>query len=189
LSVVTFTVKDSVTKTPIPSAYALLTCTFPGGGTIPFDGHSDANGVVEIDVNGFVPVLYWSVEKSDYQKASGSGTPPSTVYLEPITPPATYTLTISTTDGGTTEPSPGSYTYPAETSVTVKAIPSSGYAFNHWELDGANVGATNPITVKMDRNHSLHAVFSAAPPRKPSTLPILVAIGVALIIGYLVAKS
>jgi uncharacterized repeat protein (TIGR02543 family) len=121
-------------------------------------------------------------------------------YPTPPTPPATYTLTISATDGGTTEPSPSSYTYPAGTTVTVKAIPNSGYTFNHWELDGANVGPTNPITITMDSNHNLHAVFSAAPtppptppPTKPSILPILAAIGVgALIIGglyYLVAKS
>jgi hypothetical protein len=87
LAVVTFTVKDSVSGTPVAGAYVSLICNFAGGGTIPYDGYSDANGVVSIDVNGNVPVLYWSVEKSGYKKAGGSGAPPSTVNLEPITPP------------------------------------------------------------------------------------------------------
>jgi hypothetical protein len=189
LAVVTFTVKDSVTGSPVSGAYALLICTFAGGGTVPYDGYSDANGVVSIDVNGNLPVLYWSVEKSGYKKAEGSGAPPSTVNLEPVTPPATYTLTISATSGGITDPSPGSYAYTAGASVTVTAVASSGYTFNHWELDGANVGAVNPITVVMDRDHGLHAVFSAVTP-KPSMLPILVAIGLGGLVigGYYLSK-
>jgi hypothetical protein len=185
LAVVTFTVKDSVTGSPVAGAYALLSCTVPGVGIVPFDGHSSTNGVVSININDATSVASWSVTKSGYRDVGGTGTPPATVYLEPVTPPATYTLTISATDGGTTDPSPGSYTYTAGTSVTVTATPSSGYTFNHWELDGANVGAANPITVVMDRDHSLHAVFSAVTP-KPSRLPILVAIGLgAIAIGGL----
>jgi hypothetical protein len=81
-------------------------------------------------------------------------------------PPATYDLTIMPAVGGTTDPAPGTYTYPEGTSVTVTAIPSSGYTFDHWELDGVNVGASNPITVTMDKDHNLNGVFSAIPPGK-----------------------
>jgi hypothetical protein len=87
MTVITFTVKDSITGTSVADAYVHLVCNFAGGGTIPYDGHSDANGVVSIDINRNTPVLYWSVEKSGYQKASGSGTPPSIVNLEPTTSP------------------------------------------------------------------------------------------------------
>jgi len=178
LAVVTFTVKDSVSRAPVAGAYALLSCVIPGVGIVPFDGYSNTNGVVSIDIDDATSVASWSVTKSGYRDAGGTGTPPATVNLEPVAPPATHTLTISATDGGTTDPSPGSYTYTAGASVTVTAVPSSGYTFNRWELDGANVGAANPIAVVMDRNHSLRAVFSAVtPPPKPSMLPILVAVG------------
>jgi len=77
--------------------------------------------------------------------------------------PAEYTLTISSTAGGTTDPPPGSHSYPADTVVWVTAYPVSGYRFVRWELDGVPK-TMNPIDVPVDRNHSLHAVFEAIPP-------------------------
>lgn len=71
------------------------------------------------------------------------------------------TLTITATGGGTTNPTPGSYSVAAGTSIRVTAIPNANYVLDHWELDGANIGATNPIDVYMDANHALHAVFAA----------------------------
>ncbi|MEM3700708.1 MAG: hypothetical protein QXL57_07590 [Candidatus Bathyarchaeia archaeon] len=70
-----------------------------------------------------------------------------------------YTLTITATVGGTTNPAPGTYTYSAGQTVQVRAIPSENYTFDHWELDGVNVGSTNPFSVLMNQNHNLKAVF------------------------------
>ncbi|MBS7281605.1 MAG: hypothetical protein KIH09_17465, partial [Candidatus Freyarchaeota archaeon] len=75
----------------------------------------------------------------------------------------TYTLTIIATEGGTTDPSPGTYTYPEGFLVHVRAIPKTGYIFSHWELDGINVGSITITTVIMNNNHVLRAVFAAAP--------------------------
>jgi hypothetical protein len=75
----------------------------------------------------------------------------------------TYTLTITTTAGGTTNPAPGTYTYTACSMVQVTAIPNSGYVFDHWELNGSNVGSANPYTVHMDSNYILKAYFVPAP--------------------------
>jgi len=72
----------------------------------------------------------------------------------------TYTLTITTTTGGTTNPAPGTYTYTAGTSVEVTAIPDAGYQLDHWVLDGSPVGSVSPISVLMDDNHTLEAVFA-----------------------------
>jgi len=85
-----------------------------------------------------------------------------TAYFE-VVPPTEYTLTINTTVGGTTDPTPGTYTYPEGTSVNVTAIPDSGYVFDHWVLDGAT-RTENPITVLMDSDHTLTAYFTTAPP-------------------------
>ncbi|MEM3628627.1 MAG: NosD domain-containing protein [Candidatus Bathyarchaeia archaeon] len=72
----------------------------------------------------------------------------------------TYNLTILTTVGGTTVPSPGTYPYTAGFTIRVRAISSSGYVFDYWELDGINAGSNNPVEVLMDSNHILRAVFT-----------------------------
>lgn len=82
-------------------------------------------------------------------------------------PPTTYSLTISTTTGGTTSPIPGTYNYAANSTIQVTAIPNVNYIFDHWELDTANVGSANPYTVLMDNNHNLKAVFAYSPPPPP----------------------
>jgi hypothetical protein len=61
---------------------------------------------------------------------------------------------------GTTEPPLGTYTYPKDTSVTAQAMPNPGYRFNHWTLDG-ETRTENPITVVMDKDHTLKAFFTA----------------------------
>lgn len=75
-----------------------------------------------------------------------------------------YVLTITTTSGGVTDPLPGTYDYPAGSSVQVTANPNQNYIFNHWELNNVNVGSTKSYTVLMDRNQTLKAVFSLASP-------------------------
>jgi parallel beta-helix repeat protein len=79
-------------------------------------------------------------------------------------PPPTYTLTITTTVGGTTDPAHGTYSYTVNSTVQVTAIPNIGYLFDYWELDSANVGSANPCSVYMDKDHTLKAVFSPIPP-------------------------
>jgi hypothetical protein len=74
-----------------------------------------------------------------------------------------YYLTVQTTPGGTTNPAPGTYPYPYNTTVPVQAIPNPGYAFDHWELDTVNVGSANPYSVTMDQNHTIKAFFKTIP--------------------------
>jgi len=79
-------------------------------------------------------------------------------------PPATYTLTITATVGGTTDPAPGTYSYTENSTVEVTAIPDAGYLFDYWELDGVNIGSANPFSVNINRDIILKAVFTAIPP-------------------------
>jgi len=69
-----------------------------------------------------------------------------------------YTLNITSTDGGTTDPPPGTYNYTSGTTVDVTAVPDIGYSFDYWLLDG-EVKTENPITITMDSNHTLEAYF------------------------------
>jgi len=117
---------------------------------------------------------YWDVDGS----SRGSGVNPITVVMDsPHTATAhytvqviTYTLIIETTTGGTTNPKPGTYTYAAGSTVQVTANPSSGYVFDHWELNGTNVGTATTYTVTMNANYVLKAFFKTAPP--PLTVSI-----------------
>jgi hypothetical protein len=77
--------------------------------------------------------------------------------------PITYTLTITSTAGGTTNPLPGPHQYAQGTVVQVTATPDATHIFDHWELDGSNVGSANPISVTMNSDHTLNAVFTLLP--------------------------
>jgi parallel beta-helix repeat protein len=126
---------------------------------------------------------YWSVyagidaKSGIYQNETGSdgiGDMPYVVIdvnnidhyplMSPYVPTPTYSLIITTTVGGTTDAAPGTYSYTANSTVQVTAIPAANYLFEYWELDGVNVGSANPYSVTMDKGHTLKAVFSPIPP-------------------------
>jgi len=69
-----------------------------------------------------------------------------------------HTLSISTSTGGTTDPSPGTYTYHYGTYILVYAEPDDGYSFDYWILDGVKK-YDNPIQVLVDSDHTLKAYF------------------------------
>jgi len=76
-------------------------------------------------------------------------------------PPGEVSLTISVIGtvegGGTTLPMPGSHTYIKDEEVEITAIPDEGMAFSHWV--GNVSGQANPITIIMNKNKSITAVF------------------------------
>jgi hypothetical protein len=58
-----------------------------------------------------------------------------------------WTLIIEPPSGsGATNPSTGTYELGSGVSVTVTAIPSTGFIFDHWLLDG-EVKRENPLNV------------------------------------------
>jgi hypothetical protein len=70
-----------------------------------------------------------------------------------------YTLAIQSSTGGSTIPT-GTFTKSAGNTLTVTATPNSSYWFDHWLLDGANAGNSNPITVTFNSAHTLQPVFT-----------------------------
>lgn len=69
----------------------------------------------------------------------------------------TYTLTLSATNGSITK-SPSAASYDSGTSVTLTAVPATGYEFTAWSGDAS--GSTNPKTVTMNSNKSITATFT-----------------------------
>jgi uncharacterized repeat protein (TIGR02543 family) len=59
---------------------------------------------------------------------------------------------------GDTYPPPGTYNTINDT-IEVKAIPSDGWTYDHWVIDGQNTSYSNPLVVNTLGNHTLLAVF------------------------------
>ncbi|MEM2598330.1 MAG: ABC transporter substrate-binding protein [Thermoproteota archaeon] len=73
------------------------------------------------------------------------------------------TLTVLPVEGGTLSIAPGSYEYETGQTVTITATPSSGYTFERWEVDGTPAGTSTTLTITMDRDHTVKAVFARIP--------------------------
>jgi len=85
-----------------------------------------------------------------------------------------YSLKISTSSGGTTDPVPGTHTYYDRTEVSITASPKSGYGFYGWGGDVS--GTTNPIAITMDSDKSLIAYFNEIRGKEsPFELPCFIA--------------
>ena len=68
-----------------------------------------------------------------------------------------YSLTIEAGEGGTTSPSPGTYTYNPSSQVQVTAVPNTNYEFVNWT--GSISSTQNPVTVTMDSDKTVKANF------------------------------
>jgi len=73
--------------------------------------------------------------------------------------PSTYSLTIESSTGGSTDPPAETYTQNAETTLAVTAYPDNAYTLNHWLLDGVDAGNSNPFTVHFNFDHTLQPIF------------------------------
>jgi PKD repeat protein len=167
--------------TVVPKRYYLTVKTDPQGVTaIPGENWYSEGAEVQLTAPDMVPVsagvrykfTFWDVDGTQV-----AGNPITVVMNAPHTATAhytvqaiTYTLKIEATAGGTTSPAPGTYTYAQGSIVQVTANPSSGYVFDHWELNGTNVGTATTYTVTMNANYVLKAFFKAAP--TPPTVSI-----------------
>lgn len=156
----------------LPATHQLTILGASGGTTNPLPG------VLTLDVGTVQPVV--PLPNSGYRHKSwlfdGVNQDPwwpagSTIYITmdadhtiqaefELLPPLEFTLTISSTTGGSTSPLSGTYIQIEGSSVSVSAIADSGYKFDHWTLDGGNAGSTNPISITMNANHTLQAVFA-----------------------------
>jgi parallel beta-helix repeat protein len=109
--------------------------------------------VPSVDANGH-PFKQWNTSQVDTTITVNSGGT-YTAYYD-----MKYILTITTTTGGITDPTPGTYTYWSGSIVSVTAIPEAECYLDYWELDGVNIGSFNPVYVYMEANHTLHTAFA-----------------------------
>lgn len=169
---------DFPTKNPIQQNYAgngdlflvkvdssgsdLICSSYLGG-----SGAEESDGIAA-DSEGAVYVTGWT-SSSDFpalnalQASYGGGD--RDAFIAKLTPldiiPPTYSLTVASGSGGTTDPLPGTYSYTEGTEVAIRAVPDSGYTFSGWSGDAS--GTANPITMTMDSGKSITASFSKTP--------------------------
>lgn len=98
----------------------------------------------------------------------------------PPPPPEKRYLTIVAVNGQTT-PAQGTYEVDINSTMTITATPNSGFKFKEWLLDNVQAGTQPFITVTMDANHTVVAMFEEViPPVVQAGFPIWI-IPVALI--------
>ena len=135
-----------------------------GGTTDPVLGnHTYAYGT-NVSVTGIPDSSYvfdhWLLNTSD-ERANPLNVIMNFNYtLQPIFTRKNYTLTMLESTNGTTNISPGEHTYYAGETVQVIATANTGYRFDRWVKDGSDVGSDNPLTLVMNGNYTLSAVFS-----------------------------
>jgi parallel beta-helix repeat protein len=144
-------------------AYTLTITTTTGGTTNPTSGtYTYAAGTV-VTVTATPDTDYyfdhWELDGVNYSNNPISVTMNIDHTLKAFFARVQYTLTVTATDGGTTDPTPGTYIYWSGTTVGIAALPNAGYYLDHWELDGIDIGIPNPVNVTMNANRTLHAVF------------------------------
>jgi uncharacterized repeat protein (TIGR02543 family) len=72
----------------------------------------------------------------------------------------TYTLNVTATNGSVTK-MPNKSTYNHGETVSLLAVPNSGYHFTNWSGDAS--GTTNPVSITMNSNKSVTAGFAENP--------------------------
>ncbi|MDH7477839.1 MAG: PKD domain-containing protein, partial [Candidatus Bathyarchaeota archaeon] len=160
---------DHTLQAIFAETHTLVITVSEGGTTDPAPGTYTYDVPTYVTVTA-IPYTNYRFDHWVYDDVNIGSANPVTVYvgsnhtLHAVFVLITYTLKIETTAGGTTNPAPGLYTYNAGSMVSVTAVPSSGYVFDHWELNGSNVGSANPYSVTMNNNYVLKAFFTAAPP-------------------------
>jgi hypothetical protein len=91
--------------------------------------------------------------------------------IQVIGAPSKYKLYMLSPEGnGTVDPSPGTQEYTAGVQVLIRAFPASGWAFDHWIIDG-QTNTSSSVYLSMNTDHTVKAYFSQLPPSPPPPPP------------------
>ncbi len=108
---------------------------------------------IDADGDGFPNrIEEWGDQLPQYGRSSDPFDPNDTPINDD---PSTYLLTTAVQGNGMVTPDNGRYASGSQ--VQVLATANAGWSFSHWEGDGS--GNTNPLSLIMDRNRTVRAVF------------------------------
>ena len=163
-----------------PVTYTLTVNTVGQGSVNPTGGTFNKGDSVNIIAT---PVQGW--EFSTWSGASTDTNPEinllmdankslTATFTEINTNPDEYTLSVSTTGMGTVNISPDQSAYTQGTQVTLTAIAGSGYQFAGWSRDVT--GSENPLTIIMNANNSIEALFTEIPVGGVCDAPVIISL-------------
>jgi len=129
-----------------------------GGGTGHDNNWDNVTNINNRINNGVVAVVQFS-PKGDWDNTLSSikGSLATPICPCNIFGPPKYSLSVTPTSGGSVNSSPEAATYDSGTTVTLTAVPSSGYKFKSWGGDTVASGST--LTLKMVKDWTVTASF------------------------------
>lgn len=136
----------------------------PDVGSYQYELNSGAVAVTATDVLGWT-FDHWVRNGTDVGSANPYyHTPDGNYTLDAVfvTVPVRE-LTVAVTGGGDVDPAVGTHQYNNGTVVAVTASDTIGWEFDHWTLNGTDVGSANPYTVTLNTSYTLTAVFTEDP--------------------------
>ncbi|MAQ75226.1 MAG: hypothetical protein CL613_02700 [Aquimarina sp.] len=102
----------------------------------------------------------------------GAANAPKLIINYQTSAPDQYILTTTMNGQGTVS---GAGNYDAGDTVSVSAVPASGWEFSGWS--GAISGSTNPVSVVMNTNKTITANFTQIPINQPNTVEVAITQG------------
>jgi hypothetical protein len=148
---------QSVTLSATGAPSGVSTSLTPSAGTTSFDSvlllnasSSATPGTYEVSVGGTSGGL---VASASFEL---------TITAPPSAPPATFIarVSVSPSEGGTTDPAPGDLRLQANQLLTVTALPSAGWSLSEWLVDGSSAGNGTRLSFFPVGNVTVEARFS-----------------------------
>jgi rhodanese-related sulfurtransferase len=142
-----------------------LTITSTGDGTTnPAPGSYEYNTTQYVEVTAvphdYYTLDHWELDGNNASEAFQTAVRTDRDHaLRAVFALMKYSLEITSTAGGYTNLTAGTYIFWYSTQVSVSSIPDPGYYLDSLELDNVYVGICNPMSVNMNKNHTLQAIF------------------------------
>jgi rhodanese-related sulfurtransferase len=142
-----------------------LTITSTGGGTTnPAPGSYPYNTTENVEVTAvaydYYTLDHWELDGNNASEAVQTAVRTDRDHaLRAVFVRMKYSLEITSTVGGDTNFTAGTYIFEPGAQVSVSSIPDPGYYLDSWELDNVYAGICNPLSVNMNENHTLQAIF------------------------------
>lgn len=143
---------------PPPTVHSVRLASNSGGTTNPipnlYEVQAGQNFVATAIADTNYRFVYWSVDGVQSTENPIQVTPTSDIslsatfeYVEPPPSHTHYDITINSSSGGTSNPPAGHYT--GDNTLTITAIPDSGYSFDHWNLNDGYLSSDTTINADL----------------------------------------
>jgi hypothetical protein len=151
-----------------PAQYSLAISVVGQGSTTPPVGSTTRTEGDEIELVA-TPAAGWQFVQWEEGANTDTSNPMSitmnadrslvAIFQQIVVPPVQRTLTLIANGQGTIVPGTGSHNYVQDEIVNLAALPAASWKFIEWDQNGVLFSTANPVSVIMDSNKTLTAVF------------------------------